>query len=116
MKHRTDPKIRRLAATWLRPDRRDATWLARVADEVEIPGGSTLSAGRFAYVALDGAASHRIVASDTDPIVVDRPVTMLAIPQRDMAEAVRRIPALRLPSPCEGASTPVRTAREAIAA
>lgn len=93
MKLTSDPKVRRIEASWLHPSKDAAAWLAARADEVVV-AGTTLEADRFAYIGLDHGAAGLVVGPTTGATRVDCPTDVLVLPADLLAEATRRIPAL----------------------
>ena len=83
----TDPKITRISHA-LGLSRRDATWLAAVADEVDVAAGEVLGDARFGFVALDGETAGRIVPPGV-PTVVPSAASVLLL----TADAVRGLAA-----------------------
>lgn len=54
MRRTIDPKIDRIRSSWLDLDTADAIWLASVADEVEVPAGTSLRYHRFTHIVMTG--------------------------------------------------------------
>ena len=92
----SDPKIDRIANSWLDGDVEGAEWLASVADEVVVPAGTVVGGGRFAYVLLDADADTGcvFVAHGVAPVVVERATRVLVLAEGELTEAVRRFPVL----------------------
>ena len=79
----TDAKTARIENSWFRPTRRDAHWLASIADEVSLTASPSRSTDAFVYVSLH----------DSDRTA---PGSALAIPANAYALAAARIPSLAL--------------------
>jgi hypothetical protein len=83
----TDQKVARLPESWLTPNRRAAISLARLADEIEVPAGTELVAGRFGYVGLE--RREIVVAPGTPPVTLATDARVLVISACDFPEASR---------------------------
>ncbi len=90
--HPTDTKIDRISDSWLGTDRSTATWVASVADRIDVDAGSRLEAGRYSYLLLDPVGPVHVVTPRTASAVVPTGTELLAIPTALLGELERRSP------------------------
>lgn len=79
----SDAKIDRLRASLPGLSRRDATGLARVADEVPAAAGTVLGTRRFTHVVLDGPDAGTVVAPEDRPHVLQDAARVLVLRAAD---------------------------------
>jgi hypothetical protein len=105
---RQDPKVARLKNSWLEPDHRTAVVLARLADEMTLPAGSVLEAGRFSYVGLDDAHRDLVVTIGTPPTTLESAATVLILTTPDLDRIRDDVPGLASarPGPVQARSAP----------
>lgn len=94
----TDPKIDRLLASPLGLSRTDATWLASVADEVDVPAGTRVGHSRFTHLVLSGADAGTVVAAGVAPVVLRGAASLLVLTRADARELEARRTARRAPA------------------
>ncbi len=95
MHRSSDPKIDRLRDSFPGLSHDDATWLARVADEVHAATGTVLGARHFAHVLLDGADAGTVVAPGARPHVLRHATRVLVLRGADAAMMQARLAAVR---------------------
>lgn len=86
----TDPRIERLRTSWLGLTSEDATWLAAVADEVDVRAGTVVGHHRFAHVVLSGPQAGLVVGAGAPAVALEHGGTVLALTARDLDELHRR--------------------------
>jgi hypothetical protein len=89
----TDPRIERLRASCLGLGLEDASWLAAVADEVDVRAGTVLGHHRFTHVVLTGEQAGLVVGAGEPAVTLEHDGAVLALTSRDVDELARRLSA-----------------------
>lgn len=106
MRRTIDPKIERIRASWLDLDTTDATWLASVADEVDVPAGTFVGGHRrFTHIVMTGEEAGTRVDPGEPPRKLRDAASVLVLTSADAAELDQR---------CDAAATAHRVARPAL--
>ncbi len=85
-----DPKIDRIRSSWLDLDTTGATWLASVADQVDVPAGTSLGHRRFTHIVLTGDDAGTRVDAGDPPVRLRDAGSVLVLTAADAQELDRR--------------------------
>lgn len=106
MRRTIDPKIERIRSSWLDLDTADATWLASIADEVDVAAGTLVGGDhRFTHIVMTGEQAGTRVDPGEPPVSLRDAASILVLTSADAGELDQR---------CDTAATAHRRARPAL--